>query len=150
MSLVMNVIVLIQLEYSRRVGNIYDVLYVKQRGIDGRIEMKRPTIICLCGSTRFKKEWEQANIEETLKGKIVLSVSSFTHADKLKLSKGDKIFLDKLYFKKIKLADEILVINPNGYIGESTMNEIEHAKVLCKPVKYMFGWNDYEWIKEDD
>ena len=35
--------------------------------------MKR-TIITLCGSTRFMEAFEKANLRETLKGKIVLTI----------------------------------------------------------------------------
>lgn len=33
----------------------------------------RPTIVCLCGSTRFLQAFREANLRETLDGKIVLS-----------------------------------------------------------------------------
>lgn len=40
-----------------------------------------PKIVCLCGSTRFAKEFGDANLAETLKGNIVLTVGSMTHSD---------------------------------------------------------------------
>lgn len=36
--------------------------------------MNRPTIVCLCGSTRFTAAFRAANLNETLDGKIVLTV----------------------------------------------------------------------------
>ena len=39
--------------------------------------------------------------------------------------------------RKIALADEIFVINVNGYIGESTKSEIEYAKVTGKGISYL-------------
>jgi hypothetical protein len=47
--------------------------------------------------------------------------------------------LDRLHFDKIKLADVVYVINEDGYIGESTQNEIEYAKELDKRIIYMEG-----------
>jgi hypothetical protein len=38
-------------------------------------------IVCLCGSTRFAKEFGDANLAETLAGNIVLTVGSMTHSD---------------------------------------------------------------------
>lgn len=38
-------------------------------------------IVCLCGSTRFAKAFADANLKETLKGNIVLTVGSMTHSD---------------------------------------------------------------------
>lgn len=35
------------------------------------------------------------------------------------------------------MADEIFVINKNGYIGSSTRGEIDYAVATGKPVKYM-------------
>jgi len=35
------------------------------------------------------------------------------------------------------MADEVLIINCEGYIGEQTKREIEFAKSLGKPVKYL-------------
>lgn len=44
--------------------------------------------------------------------------------------------LDKMHKEKIKLADAILVVNVNGYIGNSTKSEIEFAKSLNKEILY--------------
>lgn len=44
---------------------------------------------------------------------------------------------DKLHFSKIELADEILVLNLNGYIGSSTTNEIKYATQLGKTIRYL-------------
>ncbi|MCZ9336460.1 hypothetical protein NGM37_01570, partial [Streptomyces sp. TRM76130] len=41
--------------------------------------------------------------------------------------------LDALHRRKIDLADEVLVVNPDGYIGDSTRGEIEYACSLGKP-----------------
>lgn len=49
-----------------------------------------------------------------------------------------KIQLDHLHFKKIDLADEILVINNGDYLGESTRNEINYARMKGKPVRFAF------------
>ena len=42
-----------------------------------------------------------------------------------------------MHKRKIDMADEIFVINVNGYIGESTKSEIEYAKSLGKMVNYL-------------
>ena len=100
--------------------------------------MKRPTIVCLCGSTKFKDEWEKAIMRETLAGKIVLSVAFYTHADGYSLAPRVKRFLDNLYLKKIDLADEVLVLNMGGYIGPSTGREVVYAKLHRKKVRYLY------------
>ena len=93
-------------------------------------------IVCLCGSTRFKKEFEEANKEETLLGNIVLSVGVFGHSDGIKLEEHQKKELDNLHLKKIDISDEILVLNVDGYIGSSTKSEIKYAEFTGKKIRY--------------
>lgn len=100
--------------------------------------MTKRKIVCLCGSTRFKDEYIKANRNETLKGNIVLSVGLFGHIEGLDMSSETKKMLDELHLHKIDLADEILVLNVDGYIGESTKKEIGYAKNLNKKIVYEF------------
>lgn len=97
-----------------------------------------PKIVCLCGSTRFMHAFEQANLTETHKGNIVLSVGVNTKKDaEISLAKDTKIRLDELHKRKIDLADEIMVLNVGGYIGESTRSEIDYALQTGKPVRFL-------------
>jgi hypothetical protein len=45
--------------------------------------------------------------------------------------------LDALHMCKIDMADEVLVINIGGYIGESTSREIAYAKLRGKKIRYL-------------
>ena len=45
--------------------------------------------------------------------------------------------LDGMHRQKIDMSDAIFVINVNGYIGESTKNEIEYAKSKNKEILYL-------------
>lgn len=103
-----------------------------------------PTVVCLCGSTRFTEAFRAANLRETLNGKIVLTVGCDTKSDLeafSNLSSDDfarlKARLDELHKRKIDLASEILVLNVGGYIGESTLSEIQYAELHGKPVRYL-------------
>lgn len=88
-------------------------------------------IVTLCGSTRFKNEFNDANFWLTLSDYIVLSVGSFLHSDNDPEIKDfiieHKEQLDHLHKKKIDMSDAIMVIDVNGYIGDSTRSEIAHA-----------------------
>ena len=95
----------------------------------------RPKIVCLCGSTRFRDEFLAAQRTETLAGHIVLTVGFFDQADGEILDGATLTRLAELHAAKINLADEILVIDPNGYIGESTGREIAHAESAGTPVR---------------
>jgi len=98
-----------------------------------------PTIICLCGSTRFKKEFIEANFEFSRAGNIVLSVGWFSHADgeSFELRPEEKMRVDILHLRKIDLCDRVHVINVGGYIGESTAREIAYAQSIGKTVTYL-------------
>ncbi len=107
----------------------------------------RPIIVCLCGSTKFKQEFIAANFQETMAGRIVLSVGWFGHADGeiYTPSKEEKERLDLLHLRKIDLADEILIINVGGYVGESTYKEWQYAKKKLKLIR----WLDLDRIPEE-
>ena len=95
-------------------------------------------VITLCGSTRFKEDFLKEQKRLSLEGNIVISVGLFGHSgDNEVFTEGVKEMLDDMHKRKIDMADEIFVINKNGYIGSSTKSEIQYAIDLRKPVKYM-------------
>ena len=117
-----------------------------------------PKIVCLCGSTKFKEEFQEQNRQETIAGHIVLSVGTFAHREAQEtarfaatipghpgvglspeefLGRDVKQMLDDLHKRKIDLADEILVLNVDGYIGHSTASEIAYAYRTQKPVRWL-------------
>ncbi len=98
---------------------------------------RRPEVICLCGSTRFKKEFEEANRRLTAAGQIVLSVGWFGHADGMDQDSDLKQKLDELHKRKIDISDDVFVLNVGGYIGSSTKSEIEYARTNGVPVHYL-------------
>jgi hypothetical protein len=114
--------------------------------------MVMPRIICLCGSTRFYDTWQEQNFNETMKGHIVLSVGFYphcedkAHAAHMGVTPEQKIELDELHKRKIDLCDEVLVLNVNNYIGESTKSEIEYALKHDKPIRYLVPQPTYPEI----
>lgn len=95
-------------------------------------------VITLCGSTRFKEQFLEAQKRLTLAGNIVISVGLFGHSgDDEVWTEGTKEMLDDMHKRKIDMADSIYVINVGGYIGSSTRSEIEYAKANGKEVRYM-------------
>lgn len=106
--------------------------------------MNRPVVVCLCGSTRFTKEYAYWQNKLTIDGEIVLTVGCTTHSDDELFQsmnpKGRRLLkarLDVLHLFKIQMCDYVLILNPEGYIGESTEREIEYAKVPGKEVRYL-------------
>lgn len=102
----------------------------------------RPRIVCLCGSTRFGAAFRDANLSETLAGRIVLSIGCDLKSDNELWSDQEereaiKDRLDSLHRRKIDLADEVLVLNVDQYIGESTRLEVQYAESQDKPIRYL-------------
>lgn len=102
-------------------------------------------VITLCGSTRFKDAFMEAQKRLTLEGNIVISVGLFGHSgdsevwenmDEGTLTETKKM-LDDMHKRKIDMSDEIYVINVGGYIGESTRSEIAYAEKTGKMVRYL-------------
>lgn len=95
-------------------------------------------VITLCGSTKFKDEFIKEQKRLTLEGNIVISVGMFGHSgDNEVWTENTKEMLDDMHKRKIDMADEIFVINKDGYIGSSTKSEIEYANRHGKKVVYM-------------
>ncbi|MFB7855096.1 hypothetical protein [Rhodococcus qingshengii] len=74
----------------------------------------------------------EANRDLTFAGVIVVAPVEADEA----VSVEQKILLDALHLRKIDLADRVLVVNPRGYIGESTRREIAYAHAAGKPVSF--------------
>jgi len=102
----------------------------------------RPTIVCLCGSTRFIetfaiKMWELERSGVIALGCTLLPSSYCPVDDHFAEHEEVKDQCDELHKRKIDLADEILVLNVGGYIGDSTRSEIEYAEAHGKPVRWL-------------
>ncbi len=112
-------------------------------------------VITLCGSTRFKDQFIEAQKRLTLEGNIVISVGLFGHSgdqevwenmDEGTMTKTKKM-LDDMHKRKIDMSDGIYVINVGGYIGESTRAEITYAKAYGKTVQFLEDSDEAEGMK---
>lgn len=93
-------------------------------------------VITLCGSTKFKKQFREAEAALTYQGNIVISLGFFEQSENIKLSLEKENLFKQMHFRKIDMSNEIFVIDVDNYIGESTRNEIEYAKGKGKIVRY--------------
>ena len=93
-------------------------------------------IITVCGSYKFKKEMLEITEKLALQGNCMLTPIELSKPNKEAYTEKEAEIFDKMHKEKIKLADAILVVNVNDYIGNSTKTEIEYAKLLGKEVLY--------------
>ena len=105
-------------------------------------ESAEAKVITLCGSTKFEAEFAEVNQRLTMAGFVVISLGMFSLPD---LPDYDwtadtsdlKGRLGGVHFQKIRMADEVYVVDPGGYVGESTRREIAYAESLGKLVRYL-------------
>ena len=94
-------------------------------------------IITECGSMRFIKDMMDISVKLELEGNcLLMPIYSPTRSSKKDFTEEEAEMLDKMHKERIKIADAILVVDVEGYIGESTKNEIEFAKSLGKEILY--------------
>jgi hypothetical protein len=84
------------------------------------------TVITLCGSMRFREEFERLDAELTLAGHVVLTPTALAPSTELNVE--ERARLGRIHLQKVGMADEVLIVNVGGYVGESTRREIEHAR----------------------
>jgi hypothetical protein len=115
------------------------LLTPEEKLADAKARLGIPTIVAICGSTRFMDEMAAADRDLTWAGKIVvkpgcnMKIADRLWADDAEAQAG-KARLDDLHRAKIRLADEVLIVG--DYIGDSTRAEIAYARELGKPVRF--------------
>ncbi|AYC36395.1 hypothetical protein [Streptomyces griseorubiginosus] len=125
----------------------------EQKLAEAKQHLSIPHIVVICGSTRFMAEMAQADLRETVAGRIVVKPGfdmksphglSTDPADAEAEAEADAptqtqvqalmVRLGELHRAKIRLADEVLIVG--DYIGDSTRAEIAYARSLGKPVRF--------------
>ena len=100
-----------------------------------RTEPGESIVITLCGSMRFRAEFERLDAELTLAGHVVLTPTTLDPSTELDAE--ERARLGRLHLQKVAMSDEVLVVNVGGYVGESTRREIEHARARGIPVNFL-------------
>ena len=100
-------------------------------------------IVTICGSSDLEDLIHEKEKELTLKGYIVFTSNVYDYSNLLDKEKEELIEIHK---NKIRISDEIYVINKDNKIGEYTQKEIDYARSLKKLITYM---EDYKYGKED-
>jgi hypothetical protein len=104
-----------------------------------KVAERRPLVVTLVGSSRFKEDHERAQREETFRGKIVLPMGTYGHLEGLDMDGTIKQMFDELHLRKIDISDEVLLVNPGGYVGPSTLCELLYASQAGKRIFMMYG-----------
>lgn len=94
-------------------------------------------VVAIIGSSKFRDQHMGVAQRETLSGKIVLMLGFYHHVDRLPITENQKALIDQLSYAKIDMADEVIVVNVHGYVGETTRKLINYARQQDKAVHYL-------------
>lgn len=95
--------------------------------------------ITLCGSTKFLDAFKDWDAILTMGGHTVYSIcygmvnNSETNDERAEKKRR----LDLVHLDKIDESDAILVLNVDGYYGESTTRELEWARIHRKDIYWL-------------
>jgi hypothetical protein len=100
--------------------------------------------ITLCGSARFKDQFNEWNHKLAINGHTVYSLSIFAREEKDSGKEGnpiitekERITLDLVHLDKILNSDAIVIIDVDSYTGFSTKREIEWARMQNKEIYWI-------------
>lgn len=94
------------------------------------VDIRRPKVVCLCGSLRFQRLFESERKRLTARGVIVLAPEPVDEEPTAAM----RAALGELHLRRIDLADEVRVVSEGGYIGDATRREIQYARSTQKIV----------------
>ena len=92
-------------------------------------------VVTICGSMKYAKEMMKIAEELELE-KSYAVIQCVYPAGRAHYTKEETGVFDKIHKKKIDISDAIYVVNIDGYIGNSTRNEIEYAMKNGKEIMY--------------
>jgi len=97
-------------------------------------------ILTLCGSARFEPYWHEANKQLGLAGHICFSLMTFPSVEGSKswYTEDQKWTLDLAHLAKIEESDGVVMLNIDGYLGESSLRELQWARIRAKKVFWVF------------
>jgi hypothetical protein len=115
-------------------------------------------IVTLCGSARFEDHFKTWNEALTMAGHTVFTLTRYPSEKGAKLwyTVTQKLALDEAHKRKINASEAVLVLNVFGYMGPSTLSEVEHAKSRGKKLYALESWgkgngigsNHFDYVQE--
>jgi hypothetical protein len=93
------------------------------------------TVITLCGSMRFREDFERLDADLTLAGHVVLTPTALDPSREI--TAEERARLGRIHLQRIAMSDEVLIVNVGDYVGDSTRREIEHARSRGIPVSFL-------------
>jgi len=89
---------------------------------------------------RFRGEIERLSAELTMAGHVVLAPVAVDPSTEL--DPDQRALLGRIHLQKVAMADEVLVVNVGGYVGEDTRREIAYARSHGTAVSHLEPQDD--------
>lgn len=113
------------------------VSHLRTRG-ETAMPYRGRTIVVICCSTRFPDAINDAYRQLTLEGHIVLLPVVLGRPP----TATDSVILNEVHKDKILLADVVLILTPEGYMGAGLQDELLFAKKHNKTLYYALRVED--------
>lgn len=104
--------------------------------------MKKPKVVCLCGSSKFVDimavcAWLIEREEKAITMGLHLLPGWYGDIpDHIGEAEGCAEEMDELHLRKIDLADEVFVVNFDHYVGDSTRREFKYTQACGKKIRW--------------
>lgn len=118
----------------------------KEREEKSIMQKEKYPIICLCGSSTQKQDWEYWQKQLTLEGNCVLAINIYYGLEVKNYNEETetKRLLGEIHKQKIRMSDKVIFIEkPDGTLGEHTSEELEYAQSLGKKIAYVYSVATY-------
>lgn len=89
-------------------------------------------IITICGSMQFSEKMREEQLRLSREGNVILMPIINTE----EIDTDEEMFCN-IHFEKIRMSEEIFVINVGGYVGKHTAREIQFASQLGKRITFL-------------
>ena len=108
-------------------------------------------IFTLCGSARFEPVWHEANKQLGLAGHISFALMTYPSVEggKSWYTDAQKWTLDLAHLAKIEESDAVLMLNVDDYLGESSLRELEWARMRGKMIFWLENSSRIHYYNEE-
>lgn len=115
-----------------------EISYTNYESIGGTYDHRLENKVVLCGSGKFKDVFKNVFKFLTINGFIVYTPSIFElQSQNVNFNQEILTSLDIIHESKILDSEYVVIINPDGYIGENTKKELDFAKKNNKKILYI-------------
>lgn len=93
-------------------------------------------IIVICGSSKYYEDVDILSTFLSARGHFVFGFITYNKKIYNELNEMQKASIKLTHFRKIDLAEEVHIVNTNGYIGETTQAQLAYSIAKGKAIYF--------------